>query len=77
MEPAAGGGAQDTALPGDPGRAKKIVELYTTPRKSACAPHRMQETNLKRIVPNGLRRVTHFARMKKRLFAARPDKVTA
>ena len=38
--------------------------------KSACTPHQLREMDLKQIVLDDLRRVTHFARMKERQFAA-------
>ena len=38
--------------------------------KDACTPHHITETNLKAIVLDDLRRVTHFARTKKHQFAA-------
>lgn len=37
--------------------------------KTACSPHQIRETDLKAIVLDDLRRVTHFARMKERQFA--------
>ena len=37
--------------------------------KDACTPHQIRETDLKAIVLDDLRRVTHFARMKERQFA--------
>ena len=38
--------------------------------KDACTPHHITEANLKAIVLDDLRRVTHFARTKKHQFAA-------
>lgn len=38
--------------------------------KNACTPHRIREADLKAIVLDDIRRVTHFARMKERQFAA-------
>ena len=38
-------------------------------RKDACTPHQIREVDLKQIVLDDLRRVTHFARMKERQFA--------
>ena len=38
--------------------------------KDACSPHRVSELDLKAIVLDDIRRVTHFARMKERQFAA-------
>lgn len=38
--------------------------------KEACTPHHITEANLKAIVLDDLRRVTHFARTKKHQFAA-------
>ena len=37
--------------------------------KDACTPHQIREVDLKQIVLDDLRRVTHFARMKERQFA--------
>ena len=37
--------------------------------KDACTPHQIREADLKQIVLDDLRRVTHFARMKERQFA--------
>ena len=37
--------------------------------KDACTPHQIRESDLKQIVLDDLRRVTHFARMKERQFA--------
>ena len=37
--------------------------------KTACSPHQIREMDLKAIVLDDLRRVTHFARMKERQFA--------
>lgn len=37
--------------------------------KDACTPHHIREVDLKQIVLDDLRRVTHFARMKERQFA--------
>ena len=37
--------------------------------KTACSPHQIREADLKAIVLDDLRRVTHFARMKERQFA--------
>ena len=37
--------------------------------KEACTPHQIREVDLKQIVLDDLRRVTHFARMKERQFA--------
>lgn len=37
--------------------------------KTACSPHQIREADLKTIVLDDLRRVTHFARMKERQFA--------
>lgn len=37
--------------------------------KTACSPHQIREFDLKQIVLDDLRRVTHFARMKERQFA--------
>lgn len=38
--------------------------------KNACSPHHIREFELKAIVLDDLRRVTHFARMKERQFAS-------
>lgn len=37
--------------------------------KDVCTPHQIREVDLKQIVLDDLRRVTHFARMKERQFA--------
>ena len=37
--------------------------------KTACSPHQIRDADLKAIVLDDLRRVTHFARMKERQFA--------
>ena len=42
---------------------------YSKRGKSACSPHQIREADLKAIVLDDLRRVTHFARMKERQFA--------
>ena len=42
---------------------------YSKRGKTACSPHQIRETDLKTIVLDDLRRVTHFARMKERQFA--------
>lgn len=38
--------------------------------KTACTPHQIREVDLKQVVLDDLRRVTHFARLKERQFAA-------
>ena len=43
---------------------------YGKKGKTACTPHRIREFELKAIVWEDLRRVTHFARMKEKQFAA-------
>ena len=43
---------------------------YSKRGKTACSPHQIREADLKAIVLDDLRRVTHFARMKERQFAA-------
>lgn len=42
---------------------------YSKRGKDACSPHQIRESDLKQIVLDDLRRVTHFARMKERQFA--------
>lgn len=42
---------------------------YSKRGKTACSPHQIREADLKAIVLDDLRRVTHFARMKERQFA--------
>ena len=42
---------------------------YSKCGKTACSPHQIREADLKAIVLDDLRRVTHFARMKERQFA--------
>lgn len=42
---------------------------YSKRGKNACSPHQIREADLKAIVLDDLRRVTHFARMKERQFA--------
>ena len=42
---------------------------YSKRGKAACSPHQIREMDLKAIVLDDLRRVTHFARMKERQFA--------
>ena len=42
---------------------------YSKRGKTACSPHQIREMDLKAIVLDDLRRVTHFARMKERQFA--------
>ena len=44
--------------------------IYGKRGKDACTPHHITEANLKAIVLDDLRRVTHFARTKKHQFAA-------
>ena len=43
---------------------------YGKRSESACTPHQLREMDLKQVVLDDLRRVTHFARMKERQFAA-------
>ena len=43
---------------------------YNKRGKDACSPHRVSETDLRAIVLDDIRRVTHFARMKESQFAA-------
>ncbi|MFR6693645.1 MAG: hypothetical protein ACLUS6_06470 [Dysosmobacter sp.] len=38
--------------------------------KTVCTPHHIREFELKAVVLEDLRRVTHFARMKEKQFAA-------
>ena len=53
-------------------RSQFHLKCYTYGKKGKdfCTPHQIRETNLKQVVLDDLRRVTHFARMKERQFAA-------
>ena len=43
---------------------------YGKKGKTVCTPHHIREFELKAVVLEDLRRVTHFARMKEKQFAA-------
>ena len=53
-------------------RSQFHLKCYTYGKKGKnfCTPHQIRETDLKQVVLDDLRRVTHFARMKERQFAA-------
>ena len=50
---------------------------YGKKGKTACTAHHIRECELTQIVLDDLRRVTHFARMKERQFAAHINQKTA
>ena len=53
-------------------RSQFHLKCYTYGKKGKnfCTPHQIRETDLKQVVLDDLRRVTHFARMKEHQFAA-------
>lgn len=53
-------------------RSQFHLKCYTYGKKGKnfCTPHQIRESDLKQVVLDDLRRVTHFARMKERQFAA-------
>ncbi len=53
-------------------RSQFHLKCYTYGKKGKkyCTPHQIRETDLKQVVLDDLRRVTHFARMKERQFAS-------
>ena len=53
-------------------RSQFHLKCYTYGKKGKnfCTPHQIRETDLKQVILDDLRRVTHFARMKERQFAA-------
>ncbi|MBQ8830561.1 MAG: DUF4368 domain-containing protein, partial [Oscillospiraceae bacterium] len=53
-------------------RSQFHLKCYTYGKKGKnfCTPHQIRETDLKQVVLDDLLRVTHFARMKERQFAA-------
>ena len=53
-------------------RSQFHLKCYTYGKKGKkyCTPHQIRESDLKQVVLDDLRRVTHFARMKERQFAS-------
>lgn len=53
-------------------RSQFHLKCYTYGKKgkNCCTPHQIRATDLERVILDDLRRVTPFARMKERQFAA-------